>query len=204
MRHWELSLSFCISNRKHLRETEPCSFGMSHHELVLPASASMPLILCFPFVFPALFFPWVAHPLFVLSSKYQKCSNLDTRTIKQRQYLNVRSHNAAPVVHQALRFLGMALGCSVLLYSTTATSWSFSVSWNWKEKGREPLQCGILFAFAQICWGIWEHTLAVQELNVPVPLSLGDRAETPGSSANQDLWNKALGFVLALLKEITF
>lgn len=72
------------------------------------------------------------------------------------------------------------------------------------KKGRKPFKAVILFAFAQICRGIWEHTLTTQELNVLVTLSLGDRAETPVHIANQDLQNKMLDFVLALLKGITF
>lgn len=73
-----------------------------------------------------------------------------------------------------------------------------------RKKGRKPLRAVILVVFAQICRGIWEHTLTTQELNVLVTLSLGDRGETRGPIANLDLQNKMLDFVLAFLKEITF
>lgn len=70
-----------------------------------------------------------------------------------------------------------------------------------KEKGEETSEsCD----FAQICRGIWEHTLTTQELNVLVTLSPGDRGEAPGPIANLGLQNKTLDFGFALLKEITF
>lgn len=42
-----------------------------------------------------------------------------------------------------------------------------------RKKGRKPLKVVILFAFAQICRGIWEHTLTTQELNVLVTVPGG-------------------------------
>jgi len=56
-------------------------------------------------------------------------------------------------------------------------------------------------AFAQLCRGVWEHTLAAQELNVFVTLSLGARGETPVHIANQHLQNKKnAGFYLCTFK----
>lgn len=73
-----------------------------------------------------------------------------------------------------------------------------------RKKGRKPLRAVIWVVFAQICRGIWEHTLTTQELNVLVTLSPGDRGDAPGPIANLGLQNKTLDFGFALLKEITF
>lgn len=70
-----------------------------------------------------------------------------------------------------------------------------------KKIKRKPLKAVILFAIAQICRGIWEHTLTTLELNVLVTLSWGCCGQILVHIANQGIKNKILDFVLTLLKK---